>query len=317
MSADAVRPRLTVLIVNWNSWHHLLPCINAIHASDFRDLDILVVDNASNDRSAEKIEHSFPGVRLIRNNENVGHTRAVNQGFRLAAADLILLLDADTEVAADTIGLMVRFLDAHPEVDLLAPRTLNSDGTIQETARNFPGAVSGLFGRQGLLTRMFPDNPFSRGYLLREHLDALQPFRVESIASSCMLLRRSLIDRLGEWDEGYPGYFVDTDWCYRLRRSDIKVYCVPAARIVHHEQNKRTRKRSPQRIWMFHQGAYRFYRKNMTLGWLDPRAVLAGLALASRALLLIGCNALKPDIREAPPVAAVPQVDELSSTEER
>jgi GT2 family glycosyltransferase len=115
-----------------------------------------------------------------------------------------------------------------------------------------------------------------------------------------MLLRKSLIDRFGLWDEDYPGYFVDTDWCFRLNRAGVKVYCLPAAKIVHHEQNSRTRKRSPSRIWMFHMGALRFYRKNLSLGRADPRTLLACLALSLRAGILIVLNAFK----ESAPVTA-------------
>jgi len=317
MLAEPRSRRLTVLIVNWNSWHHLAPCLDSLRASDYRDLDVLVIDNDSHDCSAERIRQAFPDVRLICNRENIGHTRAVNQGFREAASELILLLDADTEVAPDAIGLMARFLDEHPEADLVAPRTLNGDGTIQETARNFPDAASGLFGRQGLLTRLFPRNPFSCRYLMRDHLDATEPFRVESVASSCMMIRKSLVERMGEWDEGYPGYFVDTDWCYRLKRAAVGVFCVPSARIVHHEQNSRTRKRSPRRIWMFHLGALRFYRKNLTLGWLDPRTLLAYPALVSRALLMIGLNAIKPASPATPREIGRPDDAGLLPTERR
>lgn len=292
---SAQPPQVTVLIVTWNAWHHVEPCLVSIQESDFRDLEIVVIDNASVDGSADKLEQAFPQVRLIRNSENVGHTRAVNQGFRVARGELILVLDADTESSPNAIGLMVRYLDEHPDIDLVAPRTYNSDGTVQETARNFPSAISGLFGRQSLLTRLFPGNPFSQRYLQRESLNATFPFRVESVASSCMLLRKSLIDRFGEWDEGYPGYFVDTDWCYRLMRAGAKLFCVPAARVVHHEMNSCTRKRSPRRIMMFHQGALRFYRQNRTLGWLDPRTVLAAAAVSLRAGLLIALNSFKSD----------------------
>lgn len=285
--------RTTVLIVNWNGWHHLGPCIDSILASDYRDLDLLVIDNASADQSAERLEAAYPQVGLVRNSRNVGHTRAVNQGLRLIRSERVLVLDSDTECAPDAIGILARFLDEHPDVDMVVPRTFNPDGTIQETARNFPTVINGLFSRQGVLTRLFPGNPFSRRYLQREFRDAALPFRAESVASSCMYFRKSLVDRLGEWDEGYYGYFVDTDWCYRLSRHGVQVYCVPAARIVHHEQNSSKRKRGASRIWMFHRSALRFYRKNHTFGWMDPRAILAAAALSSRALVMIALDALK------------------------
>lgn len=314
-ASGAGQPRVTVVIVSWNSWHHLVPCLRSLHDSDFRDLEIVVIDNGSVDGSIQGLERSYPQVRLIRNDGNVGHTRAVNQGFRAARGGLILVLDADTELAPDALSVMVRFLDDNPGVDLVAPRAFNTDGTVQESARNFPTAINGLFGRQSALTRLFPNNPFARRYLKRDFVNATEPFRVESVAASCMLLRRSLIDRLGEWDEGYFAYFVDTDWCYRLKKAGVQVFCVPGARLVHHEQNRPTHKRSPARIWLFHKGALRFYRKNRTIGWLDPRTLLAAAALATRAGVLIALNALRTDPPAASPV--LPEADNRTLPERR
>lgn len=308
MSAGAaVSPaRVTVVIVSWNCWHHLMPCLRSLRASSFRDLEIVVIDNGSVDGTIERLEKSFPEVRLIRNADNVGHTRAVNQGFRAARGELAMVLDADTEIDPAALSEMVGFLDANPDVGLVAPRAFNSDGTVQESARNFPSPINGLFGRQSALTRLFPDNPFTRRYLKRECVHATQPFQVESVAASCMLLRKSLIDRLGEWDEGYFAYFVDTDWCYRLKKAGERVFCVPGARLVHHEQNRPTNKRSARRIWLFHEGALRFYRKNRTFGWLDPRTLVAAAALLTRAGVLIALNALRGSAPAAP--AAAPEV---------
>jgi N-acetylglucosaminyl-diphospho-decaprenol L-rhamnosyltransferase len=285
--------RLTVLIISWNAWHHLQPCLQSVLSADFSDLSILVVDNASSDHSADLVRSHYPQVRLIENLENLGHTRAVNIGLDLVDSELVLILDADTEIESDAIRHLVNHLDAHPEIGMVVPRTFNTDGSIQETARNFPTAMSAIFGRQGSLSRLFPQNPFTRRYLMRDTLDRRQPFRVESVASSCMLLRSSLIDLYGKWDEGYPGYFVDTDWCYRLKQSAVPIYCIPDARITHHEQNHRGKKRSPSRIWMFHMGAFRYYRRHKTIGWLDPRSLFAGVALSVRAMLMIMMNQLK------------------------
>lgn len=285
--------RLTVLIISWNAWHHLQPCLQSVLASDFRDLSIIVIDNASSDDSASLVRRHHPQVHVVENKENLGHTRAVNIGLDLIDTELVLILDADTEIEPDAIRHLVDFLDAQPDTGMVVPRTYNTDGSIQETARNFPTALSAIFGRQGSLTRLFPNNPFTRRYLMRDTLDRHQPFRVESVASSCMLFRSRLIKQHGKWDEGYPGYFVDTDWCYRLRQLAVPIYCIPEAHITHHEQNHRGKKRSPSRIWMFHMGALRFYRQHKTLGWLDPRSLFAGAALIVRALLMIVMNQLK------------------------
>jgi GT2 family glycosyltransferase len=296
-------PPLSLLIVNWNGWSDLERCLTALGASGETDLDVLVIDNGSTDGSVAKLARCFPCVRVECNETNVGHTRAVNQGFSLVQGERILLLDPDTEIDRASIRLLERFLDERPDVSVVAPRTYNTDGSVQESARNFPSWLSGLFGRQSLLTRLFPHNPFSHRYLLRSQLGATEPFEVEQVSAACMLLRRKLISEVGPWDEGYGGYWVDTDWCMQLRKQKKRIYCVPQASVIHHENNRADKRKSPRRIWLFHQGAYRFYRKYYTRGWLDPRALLALCALSVRAALLSMQNYFLGDA----PAAVVPQ----------
>ncbi len=289
MNANSV----SVLIISYNCWPLLDACLHSLYASDWPIREIVVVDNASQDGTDEKLRAHHPELLSVINAANVGHTRAVNQGLRMLKGDYMLLLDADTEIAPGCLAQMMSFLDANPAVGMVAPRTYNSDGTIQESARSFPAAVNGLFGRQSLLTALFPRNPFSQRYLARQNLHKTDPFQVEQISAACMLFRRVLLDRAGVWDERYSGYWVDSDWCKRIQKVGDKIYCIPKAALVHHEQNKRTHKKSPQRIIAFHRGAWRFYRTHYTAGLLDPRTLLAGLILSLRCAILLVGNACK------------------------
>jgi N-acetylglucosaminyl-diphospho-decaprenol L-rhamnosyltransferase len=255
---------------------------------------VLVFYNASTDGTADNVEREFPRARVIRSPQNVGHTRGFNRSIVHARGEYVLLLDSDTELARDAIERTVDFLGSRNDVGLVAPRTLNTDGSVQESARRFPRPINGLFGRQSLLTRLFPGNPLSRRYLQTDRISAEEPFEVEQISGACMLFRRELVNQAGLWDEGYFAYWVDSDWCFRIQQRGWKVYCVPSAIIVHHEQNHRGRKKSPRRIWMFHYGAYRFYTKNMTWGVLDPRAVGAGIALGAHGVFQLIQNLMLP-----------------------
>ncbi len=293
---DTVKMRasnLSILIISFNCWHYLDICIQSILASDYPILEVVTVDNASMDGTPEKMRTKYPQVYLVQNDENVGHVRAVNQGFKLLTSDRILLLDADTELRPNAIRRMAEFLDDHREVCMVAPRTINSDGTMQETARNFPSPMNGLFGRQSVLTKLFPSNPFSRHYLARDHFDHQDPFQVEFISAACMMFRKTILERVGVWDEGFCGYWVDADWCKRIQKAGGIVYCVPQAVITHDEQNKGFRKKNPKRIIDFHVGAYKFYRRHYTLGMWDPRSVMAVFLLGLRTLLLLLTNILK------------------------
>jgi N-acetylglucosaminyl-diphospho-decaprenol L-rhamnosyltransferase len=290
---SASDPTLSIVIVSWNDWPKLLQCLHSIYASRaMPSLEVLVIDNGSWDGTPERVGEAFPAVDLHRNASNLGHTRAVNLGFTRSRGDYVLLLDSDTVLDADCIARLHDFLRRNPAIDLVAPRTFNSDGSIQETARDLPGALAGLFGRQATLTRWLPNNPISRKYLAQNFLDATEPFAVQQVSGACMFFRRRLLAEVGLWDDSYFGYWVDTDWCHALHAAGRRIVCLPAARIVHHESNARGKRKSPRRIWMFHYGAYLFYTRRRTLGHADPRSILAGSALLVRAGVVIAQNLL-------------------------
>ena len=298
-------PEISVLIISWNDWPKLQACLASLMRSAMASHEIIVVDNASSNGTPDRVQAMYPAVRLIRNAQNVGHTRAVNQAFGLATGNYILLLDSDTELEPDCVSILHGHLVRHPDVDLVAPRTFNTDGTVQETARNFPTPLSGLFGRQTLLTRWFPNNPISARYLQRAQLDDREPFPVQQVGGACMFFRRELLDVVGPWDASYFGYWVDTDWCYQLHAKDRRVVCVPAARMVHHESNARGKRKSAKRIWIFHYGAYQLYTRWHTRGPWDPRAILAGAALLASAGLKALMNVATPaEPTDRHPVAA-------------
>ena len=299
------RKSLSIIIVSYNCWNHISACLKSVFASDLKPDEIVVIDNASVDKTPERLAESYgSGIRLVVNPVNTGHARAVNQGLRLVNADRVLLLDADTELKPDMIRLLCEFMDSHPGASMAAPRMYGPDGALHDSARNFPSAINGLFGRQSLLTRLFPRNRFSRRYLATDRSGDETPFRVEHVSAACMLFDRSVVGAAGLWDEGYSGYWVDADWCKRIGKSGGVIYCVPAAVVIHHEQNSRTRKKNPARIVSFHAGVYRFYRIHYTYGAWDPRSIAAAAFLALRALSLLTINAFKkPQGLDADPLS--------------
>jgi hypothetical protein len=296
---DGRRPRLSIVTVNWNGWAHTRKCLESIRACHVENAEIIVIDNASADETRTALPALFPEVELVRNDENVGHVRGVNQGLRRACGEWVLVLDNDTELEPNTIASLFEFVEKHPEADLVSPRILAPDGSVEESARNFPSAWSGLFGRQSLLTRIFPGNPISRRYLARERLDSTEPFQIDSLSAACMFFPRRLLDEVGYWDEGFRGYWVDADWCMRLKQQGKRVFCVPGSHIVHYENFKVGRKKTPRRIWLFHQGAYRLYWKHYTRGRLDPRAIVAAIGLGARAALLVFVHSVLVPLRDA------------------
>jgi len=282
---------LSIVIATCNSQAFIRPCLTSLASADppgHLETEIIVVDNASADGTREAVRAAEPSATVIENARNEGHCRAVNRGLAAARGEFVMVLDVDTITLPGAPAALVAFLRSHDAV-IAAPRMLNADGSVQETARRFPTVANAIFGRQTLLTRLFPDNRFARAYLQRDRYDARFPFEVDWVSAACMVFPRSLVDRLGTWDEGFGGYWVDADWCARARSAG-RVYCLPEARVIHVEQNRPERRKGAHRVIQFHQGVFRFYRKHYTRGAFDPRAMAAAAALSVRAALVIASD---------------------------
>lgn len=276
---------LSVVIATRNSREFIGPCLGSLADTGGLNTEVIVVDNDSCDGTVDLIQATYPRVRVFRNARNEGHCRAINRGMAAAGGEYLMVLDADTIVHAGALPSLVRFMRARAAA-VAAPRMLNADGTLQETARKFPTVANAIFGRQSLATKLFPNNRFAAAYLRRDRADDLDPFEVDWVSAACMVFPRTLVERLGPWDEGFGGYWVDADWCARAHAAG-DVFCVPEARVVHVEQNRPTRRRGARRVVQFHHGVFRFYRKHYTRGLLDPRAIAAATALSLRAAVLI------------------------------
>jgi GT2 family glycosyltransferase len=154
-------------------------------------------------------------------------------GLVPATGHYVILLNNDTELNSECLPELVHFLDARPEVGRSAGRS----STRMVPTRERPGAFprNGLFGRRSALTSWFPNNPWSRRYMVGRHHGGDAPFEVEILSSACLMLRTDLARRLGGMDEGFELYWVDAELCYRVRAHGYKIYCVPRARLVHYE----------------------------------------------------------------------------------
>jgi N-acetylglucosaminyl-diphospho-decaprenol L-rhamnosyltransferase len=293
INSGAMPTQVSVLTVSWNAWHDLERCLRAVFDAAVPGMEVIVIDNGSSDGTLQSLRQTFPSVRVHANAQNMGLPRAVNQGLSLAVGEYVMLLDSDTEVRPHTIACLLEFMTNQLDVDVVAPRILTPEGQIEESARSLPSWINGLFGRQSILTRLFPRNPFSVRYLGRQNLNTSVPFQVEQVSAACMFIRRSLIAEIGPWDEAYRCYWVDSDWCARLKKHGKKVYCLPQAEITHFERNRANRRKSPWRIWQFHSGAARMYRKHYTWGVLDPRTWVAHALLTVRACFLLAMNFLR------------------------
>ncbi len=273
---------LDVVIVNYNAGEHLLGCLGALdRAADGTDLDVVVVDNASVDGSAERAQASHPGIRTIRNDENVGFAAAADQGIHATHAPWIFVVNPDAEVLAGTFAGILRLAAAKPEVAVIGPLVRESDGTVYPSARRIP-ALSDALGH-ALIGPFSKRNRFTRAYTLA-NWDRTSEREVDWVSGSCMFLRRDAVERVGAFDPGYFMYAEDADLCTRMRRAGWGVLFTPVME-VRHERGVSTRG-NPRMVWEHSRSIYRYVRKFVLTGWRRPLLPAAWLVVMARAALV-------------------------------
>ena len=207
---------IDIIIVNYNSTDYLLRCLNSIYdALQKLPVKIFVQDNASED-DVDRVNAMFPDVLLSKNSYNMGFSKAANNAMKQSAAPYIVLLNPDTYVMSGFLESALRYMEENPHVGILGPGILNSDGSVQGSARSFPTPLTAFFGRSSLLTKWFPDNRITRQNVLTTRSDGVTPMEVDWVSGACMVVRRSAVDDVGLMDESYFLYWEDADWCRRM-----------------------------------------------------------------------------------------------------
>jgi len=285
---------VSIVIVTYECRELVRACLRAIRPA-VGDLthEIIVADNASTDGVVTMLRAEWPTVSIIEMGSNTGFARANNRAIASSQGRWILLLNPDTEAAPGSIAEMAHFMGSRRDVGVVAPQLLNTDLTDQGTARSFPTAAAAFFGRRSLMTRLFPKNRISRRYMSGREVGGLDPFEVDWVSGAALMVDRDVISRVGGLDEGFFMHWEDADWCYRVKAAGLKVFCVPAARIIHHEGGSR-RGWPPRQIWAFHHGAFRFYSKHHASSIWNPLRYVAALGLGTRAIGLLAVWLLRP-----------------------
>ena len=268
---------LSVVIVSWNSVEFLDECLGAVYeATDGRDVDVIVVDNASTDGSTDFIRAHFPQVRLIVNARNMGVSMAYNQGLQAGKGKYIQMLCSDTIVQRDALDVMTAFLDTHPEVGAIGPRLLYPDGRLQPSCRTFP--TLWIFAWEFLgLSRLFPRHTEFGKWRMGD-FDHMTTREVDQPRGSSLMVRRTVWKEVGGWDEDLDMFFNDVDWCLRIKEHDWKIFFIPDA-VMKHYGGSSIKKVRPRMIIASHACCYRFFKKHQR-GLLHALAIrILGIAL--------------------------------------
>ena len=280
---------LSVIISTYNARDVLADCLNSIYQNPpAAQYEIIVVDDASEDGTSEMVRRSFPEVRLLRNAINQHYTKSNNLALGQARGKYIHLLNNDTIVLPGAFDQMLAFLRAHPEAGAVGSRLLNEDGTIQWSVRALPDLGSALFGGRSIITRLCPNNRFSRRRLLHPSREGSEPFVAGYLSGASKMMPRRVIEEVGELDTRLF-YHVDADYCKRIADCGYRCYYLPEAKVVHlnHKGGTRVNPRSRFRsLLSFHFDCYAYYRKHLRKSTFNPINILIVVGIVLRFLTL-------------------------------
>jgi len=253
---------LSIVIVSWNVSVLLAKCLESVISSlhttpNGLRTEIIVVDSASTDDTVSMLETRYPQVRLLSQAENLGFTRCNNIGLAAARGRYLLLLNPDTEIVGGALPQMVAFLDTNPDVGVIGPHTLNTDGTTQSTRRRFP-TVLVAFLESTWLQPFAPRAVLNRYYVVGPPDTAV--LDVDWVQGSALMARRAVYEQIGALDEGFVMFSEELDWCRRAKSVGWRVVYFGSAQIVHHG-GKSTDQVVALRHIHFQQSKLRYYRK--------------------------------------------------------
>lgn len=222
--------RVSVVVVSFNARPYLLRCLSSLAAHVTLPLQIVVVDNASEDGSAEAVRAAHPAAQVVENGANLGFAAACNRGLREARAPYCLLLNSDAEVCAGAVEGLAALLDARADVGIVGPRTVGHDGGPQLSFG--PDLTPVSEWRQRRLVRALRER---RPEAIRE-VEALCGHEQEPawVSGACLLARKSALEAVGGLDERFFLYEEDVDLCLRVKKAGWRILYTPSAVVMHH-----------------------------------------------------------------------------------
>ena len=299
MSAN--EPRVSIIILNWNGLEATRECLLSLRKMDYRNFEVVVVDNGSVDSSPERLAEEFPEIRLIRNGRNLGFAGGCNAGMRDAlarGAPYALLLNNDTVVAPDFLSQLMVVAEGDPKIGALNPKIYFFD---RPDRINYAGGVHKWW-------RLFPK---TIGLREKDEGQFSQLQEVTFLSGCAMLIKAEVLRRIGVFEEVYFHFYEDIEWSLRATRAGFKCVFVPGAMIWHKEhfdtsRNHRNgfiefylarnnivfaRKHVPFRLWPLKMpffGAWMLYRTlvfGLDFDWIRVRSLYQGFWAGCAAAL--------------------------------
>jgi N-acetylglucosaminyl-diphospho-decaprenol L-rhamnosyltransferase len=306
--ADPERVDVSIVVVTWNSERWIDGCLSSLEtASGSLGCEVIVHDNASSDGSRRIVQSRVP-VTLFEADRNMGFAAGINRSIAESSGRYIFLLNPDCVVGAGAVVELVDFLDQNPSIAAAAPLLLDEAGKPQREfqLRRLPTFRS-LVSEILLIDKLFPENRQIALYRYRD-LDITRPQLVEQPAAAALMIRRTVFDQTGPFDERFsPAWFEDVDYCRRLHESGHAIFLVPAAKVTHRGGSSREHLSFAEFTDLWYRNLFRYAQKWLTPGQSETLrwTIVAGMLLRCAATIAGAGDAGVPRLEAARAYAGV------------
>ena len=223
--------KLSIIIINYNTKKFLEECLKSVFEKMKNiDYEVILTDNGSSDGSAEMVKANFPQVKFIENDENLGFSKANNQGIRISKGRYVLLLNNDTLVLDDDFDKVIKFMDENKDIGILGCRINNPDDSLQVSCYKLPSMWE-MFTHYTWLTRLFPNSRWVGDYRRWPHNEIKE---VGFVIGAFFLIRREVLDDIGLLDEGFFLNAEESEYSLRAKKAGWKTVFYPDFRIIHY-----------------------------------------------------------------------------------
>ncbi len=256
--------KASIVVVSYNTREFTKQCLRSIY-ENVRGVsfEVVCVDNASKDGSAEMIKREFPEVVLYESGENLGYAKGNNLGISKSGGQYVVLLNSDTVILPGTFEGVLEFMEKHSDAGAASPKLLNPDGSVQYCVRTLPDITTALFQSIGL-HKLLPRNRITARYY-RTDLDYDRVLSVDSIGTTCYVVRRTVFERVGLLDESFFMYNVDLDFNKRIKDAGFNIYYLPEPRIIHYG-GVSVNQNNVRGLVEQHRGMWLMYKKHYAAG---------------------------------------------------
>ncbi|PKM92888.1 MAG: hypothetical protein CVU80_01005 [Elusimicrobia bacterium HGW-Elusimicrobia-4] len=215
---------VTAIVISWNASELIEKCLEAIKEYGANIIsEIVVIDNASQDNTVDKIKTKFPDVKIICNEKNLGFAEAANQGIDISSSEYLLFVNTDAFLLEGCVEKLFDFISKNDKIAIAAPRLFRHNGSVQKSATYYPTFFTEFF-------KSF----FQVWINIKELFYSIKKgYSAGTIRGACFIARKSVLEKIGKFDESYFFFLEETDLCYRLKSAGWKIVYLPGAGVIH------------------------------------------------------------------------------------